>query len=572
MPSAFTTSVLTNLMSCQAQEEKPELEEVIYNGEPLGNYNSSSFAYCNSLNRLGHYDVTKPRPQHTPEQRVISQSESPSIIDPRGSQCDVRRCIVKLIRQNASDTSVTEREFLRDVKPAHANIVQYFEITDDYIFMEQRLLGSLDRYLRPGINPPVIDWVHQLCEALVYIHSLGWAHNQLRPSNILVANHGSHLKICGFSRVTAIMGSADGTHDGRDDAVDIFSLGIMTWFIQCGGESVPEDLWNVDGTTERVRSLSTDGLQLTQIMDLCWSQVNVRPSAVTLRGMLRELLENSNVHPSQTDRGSQHKPPTDEKLAPWAGSFSASHSNVRLAVVKFPRYQLDDPDNPNQLSTLHLSFFAFHVEHTFLRTVKPAHPNIVRYMAITDNCIYTEHHIGSLECYLTPDIKPPVLEWTTQLCSALAYLHVLGFAHCDLRPHNILVGSGGSELLISDFGIVTRAHMPCLTRDDNTPPECAITVHQTAEELQEHPSDATDVYCLGLIVWFMQNGGKAIPTNYITAWKDDWGIYLDALPSHLDIVDLRGLQLEDFIRECWSPCASRPTATELLACLIPSHG
>lgn len=407
------TGVLTNSTSCQAQEEKPELEEDIYYGEPLGNYNSSSLAYCNSLNRLGHYDVAKPRPQHTPEQRVISQSESPSIVDPRGSQCDVRRCIVKLIRQNASDTSATEREFLRDIKPAHSNIVQYFEITGDYIFMEQCLLGSLDRYLRPGTHPPVIDWVNQLCEALVYIHSLGWAHNQLRPSNILLVNHCSQLKICDFSQVTAITGNADGTRDSWDDAVDIFSLGIMMWFIQCGGESVPEDLWSFDGTTEGVRSLSTAGLQLTQIIDLCWSQVNVRPSAVILCGMLRELLENSDVHSFRTDRGSQHQPLTDEKLATWAGSYPPSHSNIRLAVVKFPRYQLDDPNDPNQLSTLHLSFFAFHVEHTFLRSVKPAHPNIVRYMAITDNCIYMEHHIGSLEHYLTPDIKPPVLEWTT---------------------------------------------------------------------------------------------------------------------------------------------------------------
>ena len=256
-----------------------------------------------------------------------------------------------------------------------------------------------------------------------------------------------------------------------DGSLDIYSLELMAWFIQHGDESVPDDLWDCH-TSGRVRSLPTDGLQLTQIMDLCWSQRDVRPNATTLCNRLRDILENSNADLPQSNSGSQSKPPTDEKLAPRVGSFPANSTNVRLAVVKFPRHQLDDPDDPDPV---HLSFFAFHLKNTFVRTVKPVHPNIVQYLAVIDNCIYTEHYIGSLERYPTPDIKPPVFEWTSQLCSALAYLHGLGFAHCDLRPHNILVGSGGSTVLISDFGTVTRAHMPCKIVDDDIPPECSIT-------------------------------------------------------------------------------------------------
>ena len=296
-------------------------------------------------------------------------------------------------------------------------------------------------------------------------------------------------------------------------------------------------------------------------MDLCWSQRDERPNTMTLRNILRDILEKSNADLLEPNSGSQSKPPTDEKLTPRVGSFPAHPTNVRLAVVKFPRWQLDDPDDPD---SVHLSFFAFHMEHTFLRTVKPVHPNIVHYLAVTDNCIYTKHYIGSLERYLTPDIKPPVSEWMSQLCSALAYLHGLGFAHCDLHPHNILVGNGGSTVLLSDFGTVTRAHMPCGTTDDHSPPECNITVHQTLADVQEHPADAVDVYSLGLIAWFIQNGGKAFPTNNIWGWQleDGYG-FLDAIHSHLDIVDLAELQLADFIRECWAPRASRPTAREL---------
>lgn len=76
-------------------------------------------------------------------------------------------------------------------------------------------------------------------------------------------------------------------------------------------------------------------------------------------------------------------------------------SQVHLAVVNFSRYQLDDPDDPDQV---HLPILALHTtEHIFLCTLKPVHPNIVRYLVVSDNCIYTKLHIGSLERYLTPD-------------------------------------------------------------------------------------------------------------------------------------------------------------------------
>jgi serine/threonine protein kinase len=65
------------------------------------------------------------------------------------------------------------------------------EITDEYIFMEHCPLGSLEHYLGSLASAPVVEWTLQLCDALVYLHSMGWAHNQLHPSNILVADNGA---------------------------------------------------------------------------------------------------------------------------------------------------------------------------------------------------------------------------------------------------------------------------------------------------------------------------------------------------------------------------------------------
>lgn len=86
--------------------------------------------------------------------------------------------------------------------------------------------------------------------------------------------------------------------------------------------------------------------------------------------------------------------------------------------------------------------------------------------------------------------------------------------------------------------------------------------YQTLADVQEYPADAADVYLLGSIVWYIQNGGKAIPENDIWGWENGYD-FLDVIHSHLDIVDLAGLQLTDFIRQCWAPRAFRPTAREL---------
>jgi serine/threonine protein kinase len=199
----------------------------------------------------------------------------------------------------------------------------------------------------------------------------------------------------------------------------------------------------------------------------------------------------------------------------------------------------------------------------------------VRYLAVTDNAIYAEHYIGSLEYYLTPDMKPPVFEWTLQLCSAIAYLHGLNYAHCHVTHYNVLVGKGGSELLLGDFGTVECVDTPCRMKDDGYgTPENAITTHQTIEDFSEyHPCHATDVYMLGLVTWFMQNGGKPIPKNYIwLPYPDGYGYYIHAIHSHLDIVDFTELQLVEFMRACWAPSVSRPTSKDLLDRLPTMRG
>ncbi|KAF8498416.1 kinase-like domain-containing protein [Gautieria morchelliformis] len=254
-------------------------------GEPYISRPESSLVTAQQC--VAHSEDTGPLPQHTPAQKLIYQSELPSAVEcPDGFSCDVRRCMAKLIGFSHNDSGVsckpTEQEFLIEVKPTHSNIVRYLEITDEYIFMEHCPLGSLDHYLGSRTNAPVVEWTLQLCDALVYLHSIGWAHNQLRPSNILVADNGAQLKICDFAHVTAIRDKGDQNSEARDDALDIFCVGLVAWFVQRAGERVPDDLWDTESSLSGDRCLPVDGLQLSEIMELCWSKPDVRPNAIIL--------------------------------------------------------------------------------------------------------------------------------------------------------------------------------------------------------------------------------------------------------------------------------------------------
>jgi serine/threonine protein kinase len=166
--------------------------------------------------------------------------------------------------------------------------------------------------------------------------------------------------------------------------------------------------------------------------------------------------------------------------------------------------------------------------------------------------------LGSLEHYLKPEMKPPVFEWTLQLCDALAYLHGLDCAHNQLYPCNVLVAGGGSELQICDFGTVTRANEHDFGSYP-TAPELAITQQQTSADWQNPKGHLCDVYSLGLLTWFMQHGGKETPHNYV--WQDG---SLVAIHSHLDMLNVTGLQLDNFMRTCWAHHKSRPTSGVLL--------
>ena len=78
--------------------------------------------------------------------------------------------------------------------------------------------------------------------------------------------------------------------------------------------------------------------------------------------------------------------------------------------------------------------------------------------------IMKRYHWGDLNAYieaqskaarLFPYSKLRVLRLFTDVCKAIEHMHESGFAHCDIKPGNVLLDSEGRDLMavLTDFGI-----------------------------------------------------------------------------------------------------------------------
>ena len=182
-------------------------------------------------------------------------------------RADGRAAAVKIIEKARATTASRrpgaslrdEAQILLDVH--HANIVAVRGVYETaryyYIVLELVTGGELfDRIVAAGhfAEPAARRVAAQVLDALAYLHARGIAHRDLKPENILISgdNGGLEVKITdfGLSRVVdegSFMRTMVGTpayvapevldsrgSAGYTPAVDLWSLGVITYVMLCG--------------------------------------------------------------------------------------------------------------------------------------------------------------------------------------------------------------------------------------------------------------------------------------------------------------------------------------------------
>jgi len=154
-------------------------------------------------------------------------------------------------------------------KVNHPNIIALKELFDTpdklYLIMELVTGGELfDKIVEKGsyTESEASHLVHKIVSAVAYLHNLGIVHRDLKPENLLLKRADNDLEIAiadfGLSKIVGqqmMMQTACGTPSyvapevldasGYDNAVDMWSIGVITYILLCGfppfyGDTVPE--------------------------------------------------------------------------------------------------------------------------------------------------------------------------------------------------------------------------------------------------------------------------------------------------------------------------------------------
>jgi serine/threonine protein kinase len=202
--------------------------------------------------------------------------------------------------------------------------------------------------------------------------------------------------------------------------------------------------------------------------------------------------------------------------------------NVPLAMKVLQHDMVDDPT----------VFKYFQREARALKNL--AHPNIVPFYGL----FQTEEFTFLLEEYIDGptlrDIlrKKPngmdifeVMKYIKALCSALGYAHSRGVVHCDIKPGNVMISSGG-QVYLADFGIARHAQSTTTTIASAGTP-----AYMAPEQIRgEEVTPATDVYELGILFYELLTGRRPFRGDEAESMKSGVTVGERIRYSHLKVI------------------------------------
>ena len=176
----------------------------------------------------------------------------------------------------------------------------------------------------------------------------------------------------------------------------------------------------------------------------------------------------------------------------------------RSAYLAMKVLHSDTADDP-------AAFSSFEREAQSLESL--AHPNIVPFYGVHR----TQAFDFLLEGFMDgPSLKDllrqrqgaplPVAEaliYLKALCAALGYAHHRGYVHCDIKPANVMLDSGG-KVYLADFGIARHADSTTTTLAGAGTP-----AYMAPEQIRgESVGPATDIYALGVLLFELLTGRR----------------------------------------------------------------
>ncbi|OVA10650.1 Protein kinase domain [Macleaya cordata] len=247
------------------------------------------------------------------------------------------------------------------------------------------------------------------------------------------------------------------------------------------------------------------------------------------------------------------------------GSYQVAKWNgTKVAVKILDKDGYSDPDVIN----------AFKLELTLLERVR--HPNVVQFVgAVTQNMpmmIVSEYHPkGDLGSYLQKKgrLSPSkALRYALDIARGMNYLHECKpdpIIHCDLKPKNILLDSGG-QLKVAGFGLIKLSK---ISPDKAKLAQAGAHVdgsslYMAPEVYKDEIFDrSVDAFSFGLILYEMIEGSPPFhPKSPEEAAKM---ICLEAMRPPFKTKKNYPPDLKELIEECWdAESVVRPTFSEII--------